>query len=193
MKRTSWVILLGLMLVVGWILVADEASETTAQEAQRIFVGAKQCTVCHNGMIADVDTTKSAADVWEESAHAQAYEVLASDEAKAVAKEKGIENPQEADECLKCHVTAHGVDEQYLGKKYAPEDGVGCESCHGPGKDYSKMKIKKAIKAGEADPASVGLLKPDEKTCLGCHNDESPTYKEFNFSERYEAIKHPVK
>ncbi len=193
MARINGVIILGLLCIVGWSFVTDKASETSAQEKQRTFVGMKTCKVCHTGTMAEKDVTKNSYDIWKDGPHSKTYEVLASDEAKAVAKERGIENPQEADECLKCHVTAHGVDEQYLGKKYAPEDGVGCESCHGAGKDYSKAKVKKAIKNGEVDPASVGLLKPDENTCRTCHNEESPTYKEFNFSERYEKIKHPIK
>ncbi|MDQ7053400.1 MAG: hypothetical protein Q9P14_11070 [candidate division KSB1 bacterium] len=48
-----------------------------------------------------------------------------------------------------------------------------------------------AISKGEIDPASVGLIKPDEKTCKNCHNEKSPTFKEFDYGEKfYEKIKH---
>jgi hypothetical protein len=193
MVKKFWIGFLCLMLIVGWNFIANDASKTSAQEKQRIFVGATTCTMCHNGMVADVGSTTSSADVWKNGPHAQAYAVLASEEAKTVAQEKGIENPQEADECLRCHVTGHGVEAQYLGKKYTVEEGVGCESCHGAGKDYANIKVKKSIKSGETDPASVGLRIPDEKTCLKCHNEESPTYKEFDFTERVKKIAHPVK
>ena len=118
MVRRFWMGFLCLILIVGWSFVADNASETPAQEKQRIFTGAVVCTMCHNGMVADVGSTTSSADVWKNGPHAQAYASLASEEGKAVAKEKGIENPQEADECLRCHVTGHGVEAQYFGKKY---------------------------------------------------------------------------
>ena len=46
----------------------------------------------------------------------RAFEVLASDEAKKVAKERSIEDPQKADACVKCHVTAFGVpDAEIIG------------------------------------------------------------------------------
>ncbi len=31
-----------------------------------------------------------------------------------------------------------------------------------------------------------------EKLCLTCHNEESPTFKEFKFKERWEKIAHPI-
>jgi hypothetical protein len=31
-----------------------------------------------------------------------------------------------------------------------------------------------------------------EKQCRTCHNEESPTYKEFDFAKRWEEIKHPI-
>ena len=40
---------------------------------------------------------------------------------------------------------------------------------------------------------SVGLLEPNEKICVQCHNEESPTYKVFNFSEKSAKITHPIK
>jgi hypothetical protein len=31
-----------------------------------------------------------------------------------------------------------------------------------------------------------------EKLCKTCHNEESPTFKEFNFAEMWAKIAHPV-
>lgn len=176
--------LFGLSLAVFFVLGAGAGQ---AQEPQRKYMGSSKCKMCH----------KTAAQgkqfqAWQESPHANAYASLASDKAMEVAAKKGIKNPQTADECLKCHVTAHGVDAQYLGAKYAASDGVGCESCHGPGGDYYKKKTMVAVLSGKRDASSVGLVKPDEKTCVTCHNEESPFYAGFDFEKYWAKIKHTI-
>jgi hypothetical protein len=50
----------------------------------------------------------------------------------------------------------------------------------------------KAIASGEITGASVGLTIPDEKTCTGCHNKESPTFKAFDFEKMAAKIAHPT-
>ena len=70
--------------------------------AENGYVGAKKCKMCHNSTKAGKQYT-----IWSESAHSKAYENLASEKAKAIAKEKGIEYPQKSDACLKCHAPSH--------------------------------------------------------------------------------------
>ena len=154
---------------------------------QRSFEGVGRCKTCHKK-----PEQGEQFRLWSEGRHAKAFETLASEEAAAIAAEKGIENPQTADECLTCHVTAHGVAEELLGKRFKVEDGVGCESCHGAGGDYYKKKTMKALFAGEIEPESVGLVVQTEEVCTACHNEESPTFKEFNFEERVKEIAHPI-
>ena len=151
------------------------------------FVGAAKCRTCHRKAEAGEQWQK-----WEEGPHAKAFMALASDEAKAIAAERGIDNPQESGECLQCHVTAFGVATELLTDKYSVEDGVGCESCHGAGGNYYKKSTMISITAGEIEGASVGLMRPDEATCTGCHNDKSPTFKGFNFEEASAKIAHPI-
>lgn len=172
------------LIVVAFMVIQTPA---TAEETQREFVGVAKCKTCH----------KTAAQgeqhpIWLKSAHSKTYELLASDKAKAIGKEKGIEDPQKADECLKCHVTGHGVDAKFLGAKYAATDGVGCESCHGAGGDYYKKKTMEAIASGEIEAASVGLTMPTEETCTQCHNKESPTFTSFDFEKMFAKIAHPI-
>ncbi|MFQ5511014.1 MAG: multiheme c-type cytochrome [Candidatus Krumholzibacteriia bacterium] len=163
------------------------SSSSRAEEAQRMFVGTAKCKMCHK-----TPAQGEQYGIWEKGPHAKAYESLASEKAMEVAKKKGIADPQKADECLKCHVTAHGVDEKYLGTKYTATDGVGCESCHGAGNDYKKKKTMIAALKGEIEPASVGLVIPDEKTCVKCHNEESPFYQEFDFEKMAAKISHKM-
>lgn len=157
-------------------------------EARHQFTGAAQCKMCHN-----TKPQGKIFDKWMASKHAQAFVTLASEEAKKIATAKGIEDPQKSDACLKCHVTGHGAKAELLGAKYAASEGVTCESCHGAGGDYWKIDVMKGVAAGTTKAAAVGLTnKPGEKTCLGCHNSESPTFKAFTFKEFWAKIEHSI-
>ena len=164
------------------ILLVALASVNFAAEKHQ-YGGVAICKGCHSNDAVGGTEYK----VWKEKMHAGAYESLASDHSKGVAKEAGIEgNPQESDECLKCHVTAWEEDEDLRASTWKKEDGVACESCHGAGKDYMPLNIMKDHDAA----VEKGLMVPDKKLCVTCHNEESPTYKEFKFEEMMKEIKH---
>lgn len=184
--RKQTIALLTVLALMAWAATML-APATAGEDAQRSFVGVGKCKTCHK-----TESQGEQYPIWLEGPHAKAYEVLAGDEAKAFAAEKGIEDPQTAAECLKCHVTAYGVAAELLGTKYAASDGVGCESCHGAGGDYYKKKTMVAITTGEIEAPSVGLVIPTEETCLVCHNEESPTFEGFVFEEMLEKIAHPI-
>jgi hypothetical protein len=144
------------------------------------YVGVKKCKMCH------MKIYKS----WEQTSHAKVFEVLkpgAATEAKQTAGLDPQKDYTQDKTCIGCHTTG-SVD----------QPGIQCEACHGPGKAYSSAKIMNR-KKWKADPdkqkemaAHAGLnAKPDEKTCMTCHNDTSPTYnKPFDFKVRCEVIKH---
>jgi hypothetical protein len=186
MRRVSTSIIIFVSVVISLSLVGFGAA-SGEKEVQREFVGVSKCKMCHKSAKQGEQFV-----IWSKGPHAKAYAALAGEEAKAIAKERKIEDPQTAPECLKCHVTAYGVDAKYLGAKHNAEDGVGCESCHGAGGDYNKKKTMVGILLGDIDPASVGLIKPDEKLCVGCHNEESPTFKKFDYKTMIAKIAHPV-
>ena len=165
-----------------FVAIALVAALSVPAVAENTFAGVDSCKMCHKK-----DEKGNQYGQWQGSKHANAYATLASDQAKEIASGKGIANAQEADECLKCHVTAAGVDASLLDKKYKLEDGVGCESCHGAGKAYKKKKIMEV----RDDAVAAGLVIPSEATCTACHNEESPTYKDFDFAARSAEIAHP--
>lgn len=178
-------IVLIILLFSGLVLAQEKA-----EEMKYSYIGVKKCGMCHKSA-----KQGEQLKVWEGSQHAKAYETLKSEQAAAIAKEKGLEVPAyEAAECLKCHVTEFGVDESLLDASYEGKMGVQCESCHGPGSAYKKMSIMKdreqAIANGlNALAVSDGSAK---KLCVTCHNEESPTYTEFNFDEMWSKIAHPI-
>ncbi len=159
------------------------AAFSLAASGPHKYVGSAKCKTCHM-------TPKSgeAFPIWQKSKHAKAFEALATDEAKKIASSMGISDPQKSDRCLSCHTTAHGVPDSLKEATLTMAEGVGCEACHGPGADYKAMTIMKDRQKAIA----AGLLIPDEKTCLGCHNEKSPTYKPFKYQEMLKNIAHPI-
>jgi len=167
------------------------AQEKAAKEKaapEFTYVGVAKCKGGHS-------TKKSGAQykIWSSKKHSHAFETLKTAESDSIAKAKGIEGPAaEAPECLACHVTAYGEPAEAREASLTQEEGVSCESCHGPGSVYRKMKPMKQLYAGEIEPASVGLTVIDEKVCAGCHNEKSPTYKPIKYEEALAQIAHPV-
>ncbi|NIW78678.1 MAG: cytochrome C554 [Calditrichae bacterium] len=164
--------------------------EAKKGEEKYSYIGVDMCKICHRK-----PDQGEQFKIWENSKHSKAYETLKTEQAVKVAKEQGIEAaPHEAPECLKCHVTAFGVDESRLGSRFDKAAGVQCETCHGPGSEYKSRSImqdrEKAIANGmRAIAAGDGTAK---ELCVSCHNEESPTFKGFDFEEMWPKIAHPV-
>ena len=158
-----------------------------AVAGDHMFVGSTKCATCHKSAVQGEQFPK-----WQAGPHAKAYATLASPEAKEIGKKLGIDDPQKSDTCLRCHVTGHGAAADKLGPKYSAAEGVGCESCHGAGGDYVSNATMKGVMDGSIDAATVGLVKPDEKLCVTCHSDKSPTFKGFDFAKYSEKIAHPM-
>jgi hypothetical protein len=160
-----------------------------ADEAQKIeppkheFIGAAKCAICHKKTEQGEQYLK-----WQESKHSRAFEILGTPEAKAAAAKRGIDDPQTSGACLKCHSTAYWFSEARVTDKIEVEEGVSCETCHGPGKDYMKKSVMKDREAS----VKAGLIIPTEKTCLQCHNEESPDFHGFDYEEYQKKIDHPV-
>lgn len=188
------VLILGVLLVamlifsgLSWSAQEEakkEATEDTTEAAPKPvykYMGAASCKGCHN-----LPKTGKQFNKWSASEHAHAFEVLASDQAKALAKEMKIEDAQKSEKCLICHVTAYGVADSLLGAKYSMEEGVTCEACHGPGEKYKSMKVMKDKELALAN----GLIEPTEELCVTCHNKQSPTFKTFKYADEVKVIDH---
>ena len=104
-------------------------------------------------------------DSWMKTKHATAWD--------------GLTDEQKKDEALKPFYTT-GIN-----KKGELLTGVQCEACHGPGSDFKKKSIMQDREKAIAN----GLIIPDEKTCLKCHNADAPTKtlaataKDFSFKK----------
>ena len=198
MKRsTSLLVLLFALLGSLPLLVgAAPAQDDGKQPPPPKYMGSRSCKKCH--MKSSIGKQYK---IWDESAHAKAFELLKSEEAAAVAKKAGIEKKAfEAPECLKCHTTAYGLDKKNYDEKFPIEEGVNCEACHGPGEFFAKPKDEKH----HEEAHGKGYITPDEKLCRSCHNEQSPTWNAerdttkdgkkvgFDYEARLKMIAHPI-
>jgi hypothetical protein len=98
--------------------------------------------------------------------HARAYEVLGT---------KDRADPR----CLSCHTLV--PDDLSAGLL-----GVQCESCHGPGRHYSIDYVMRDAELAKL----LSLAKVDDKTCLRCHTESSPSLNPFVVADKLALIKH---
>jgi hypothetical protein len=162
------------------------------------FVGVKKCETCHKK---ELMGDQHAA--WLAGPHARAFETLSAPQSLAIASERGMTTaPSESEECLRCHVSAYGVPAARIANPVMREDGVGCESCHGPGRDYRKKKIMSDREASTAK--GLWDVGSHAGVCEACHNPESPTYDPqryvradgtttgFDFEIAKSRVPHPI-
>jgi hypothetical protein len=150
------------------------------------IIGAPNCKTCHKAKTGDQWA------IWTGSAHARAFESLASEASAKIAADMGLGDPQKESACLKCHTTRAFLGDAVLVSekgKYADSEGVGCEACHGPGSDYKPRKI---MEDPEVARAAGLVMARTAEACTKCHNEESPTFKDFDFEKRWAEIAHPV-
>lgn len=144
------------------------AGTALGEDAKPTYIGSAKCKMCH------ISQHKT----WTASAHSTAFARLTPEDAKKA-------------DCLACHTTGFVAATAAYN-----EEGIGCESCHGPGSVYAAKDVMNKEKF-KADPEGMrkiwkagGLVTPVEATCKGCHNEKSPNYKPFDFAKASAAIKH---
>jgi len=136
--------------------VSDEhLLEQVPRFKTQTYSGSASCVSCHS----------TAAVVWKHSLHPHALATLAG---------RGHDHDPE---CLPCHVVGLSSESGFKSPTSTPSlVGVGCESCHGPGKAHA------------AAPHKVRLPKVEGTTCMQCHT--SNTSPNFSFATFWKKIKH---
>jgi hypothetical protein len=145
------------------------------------YVGSRRCGECHTG-----DDLGGQYVSWMRSAHGLAYWQLASDWAAFLASRRqeysDIQEPEKEWRCLKCHVTGAQDLDSGFAATFRQEEGVGCESCHGPGSAY----VDPEVMADRDLFLQNGGRIPGEATCRRCHEGDR-----FQYDERLPRIAHP--
>lgn len=150
------------------IILISQPTEVLAKAPMRFnYVGVELCKLCHRKK-----ELGNQFDVWTNTHHSKAFYTLGTPEAREIAANLGINDPQQSGKCLRCHSTCHAFTEENVATDLRLEDGVQCESCHGPGEEYTYLEVMEDLE----DAKAMGLVMPTEETCRKCHNPESPTW-----------------
>jgi hypothetical protein len=131
--------------------VMRDADRGRTEMPDRPYAGPSACMQCH----------PAAHGQWASTPHARALAALKA--------EKDRESP----DCLKCHTTGFGRDGGFESAGATPAlANVGCESCHGPGRDH--------IAGPRKGYGKVGI-----RTCQSCHDVEnSPDFDYYSYLTR---------
>jgi len=153
------------LLILGSLILALTsltAGHLVAQPKEPVYVGVRACSECHEG-----PETAHQFSVWRLSAHAKAFATLAMPVSEEIARISGIpEPPHRARVCLGCHATGADAEEWERDEGFLIEDGIQCETCHGPGSEYMAEEVMRDRELA----MKSGLRFPTVTTCMTCHN-----------------------
>jgi hypothetical protein len=114
----------------------DADNDQQQPPASSPYVGWRVCGDCHPGQMKQ----------WQQTRHAEAYRTLAA------------KKQQFNFDCLSCHITGY---EKTALVSSADLQAVGCESCHGAGRQHVNAPRQETI-----------IRKPPAEICLRCHTPE---------------------
>ena len=125
---------LTLGLACGALLACTAAAQSSAPANQK-YLGPGSCSAvaCHGGIqtMKGTSINQNEYSIWVvQDKHAKAYNSLLNPVSQRMASILGIGKAQEAPKCLVCH--ALYVPASAKGRDFDLNDGVSCDSCHGP-------------------------------------------------------------
>lgn len=216
MSKVSVACTRGVSLVALWLVGIALPARLLADEFE--YVGTKTCKKCHfDQQWQSWSHTKmaNAIQVLRPDATLKPDEKLGltnewieqikANKTKAKTKLDPAKDYTRQADCLKCHTTGFGAkggyaipdekDKKAL-RKAEELEGVGCESCHGPGSKYVEIFkdiLDKQRPYTRAELYAAGLNKMGPEICAKCHNKESPLVGDdyvFDFEKRKEEGTH---
>ena len=181
---------LRIALLFGLLAWTAPAATYVSNGKDPIYIGSHACGRCHDGPQMGHQFSK-----WGQTAHARAYAALSLPEAREITKLSGItEEPHRAKMCLGCHATASEEEDWQHGEEFHLEDGLQCETCHGPGSEYAREDIMRDKQKAIAN----GLIIPDKaEACYRCHRVKGShvavlNKKPFDTNSAWAEILHPL-
>jgi len=174
-------ILLALLALGAWQLggaPAAPVSSAVQESTSSQYTGPGSCasTSCH-GSVKPRDETRvlqNEYSIWVvRDKHSKAYSILAGPVGVRMARILGLGDPQRAPRCLACH--ALDVPAAERARTFDLNEGVSCESCHGPSSQWlGRHTTKEWQSLSGAEKARSGMYDTDDvvrrsEKCLTCH------------------------
>ena len=155
-------------------------SPTVPARFQPVGAGSCSARACHGGAepMTGSSVLRTEHTTWIlRDRHAQAYQVLGAERSRKIVERLGWKSPANQEErCLACHATpVHGLPDREA--EPIRQDGVGCESCHGPSSrwisEHTTYTWARDRATGQA-AGRFGMIPVDQltvraRTCAGCH------------------------
>jgi hypothetical protein len=154
-------------------LPAAWAADPPAETSKYTGPGSCSSTSCHGSVKPRADSRifQDEYSIWVvKDKHAKAYEVLTGPVGERMGRILGLGKSEQATKCLACH--ALDVPADARAKTFELNEGVTCESCHGPSSAWLGPHTtrgwthEQSVAAGMYDTRN--LVRRAEK-CLSCH------------------------
>lgn len=161
-----------LLVLIAPLLCREVAAEPVG--AKYMGTGSCSSSNCHGSVNAlrGSHVLQNEYHTWlKHDKHSQAYSVLANHDSKRIAELMRLGDPQQEPLCLSCHAT-YVPNPSDRGDKYVLEDGVSCESCHGPAEKWlTTHTVAGATHAQNVENGLRDMVVFDKrgKLCLSCH------------------------
>lgn len=182
----------GSLIAFGVVLTAAMAVTVVhlraAAAIRPVYIGSRACGQCHEGAEMGRQYSK-----WLGTKHSKAWAALAMKESAEISRISGLrEPPQKSPVCLGCHAAASDTEAWERDETFHIEDGVQCESCHGPGSEYANQQTMRDKKAA----MMAGLRMPAERICMVCHIEKGShttvlKSEKFDYKKYMALIAHP--
>ncbi len=133
----------------AFVSIQETAASPNDDDAPRL-IGLSSCAAsrCHGGAKTpagnDGPAWQSAYNQWTTDVHAGAYARLGNERSNQIVADLKIRYPEKSEEqirrdhCVSCHSTVQGEDSSN-GLYF--DDGVNCQSCHGPASAWDKLHV----------------------------------------------------
>ncbi|HZZ90942.1 MAG TPA: multiheme c-type cytochrome [Usitatibacter sp.] len=168
--------LLALGLAPG-AMAAEVSAPPLPYQVQAQHLGVVNCasSLCHGSISPwkDSNVLQNEYVTWSrvDKHSTRAYQVLLEERSQRIARNLGLAEPaHKAKLCLDCH--AENPPPSLRGERFHTEEGIGCESCHGPAEHWIEAHV--AAGATHAGNVKHGLYPTNEpvaqaRLCLSCH------------------------
>jgi hypothetical protein len=167
-----YVRILAVAALPGILPVRSAAAQSPPRGAASRFLGATSCSSsgCHGGG----GQNQNQYLVWSlQDFHSQRpFATLTTARSKQIADTLQIKDPTAESRCTCCHAPLRDVPESLRAETFQINEGVSCESCHGPAEDWLRSHTRSDWSHADRGFAGMRDLKNlyvRANTCVACH------------------------